>query len=343
MSDIILAQVSHSLSREQSLEGLVRQLLEMLAMVTDMETTYLTRIDMGAELQHIQFARNSGEMQVPEGFTLPWEQTLCRRAIRDDCFYSDEVDVRWQDCDAARALGIKTLFSTPVHLNDGSLYGTLCATSKTQHDFTLRGEHVLHLFAGLIARHIERESLVAQLREVNAALKASSFTDELTGLPNRRALFDHLPTLFSIASHMNHKVIVAFIDLDNFKAINDRYGHQAGDEFLCQVAARLAAVRTGDDIVARLGGDEFLFASISKTDGPLTGERLQEKCEALRAHTRGEYVLPGVTFTYPGASIGLVAVDPATTDAETALRAADDAMYLDKKSRRQTLFFSTIE
>ncbi|KNC94890.1 sensor domain-containing diguanylate cyclase [Trabulsiella odontotermitis] len=343
MSDIILAQVSHSLSTEQSLEGLVRQLLEMLAMVTDMESTYLTRIDMGAELQHVQFARNSGEMHIPEGLTVPWEQTLCKRAIRDNCFYSDEVDVRWQDCDAARALGIKTLFSTPVHLNDGSLYGTLCATSKTRHDFSLRGEHVLHLFAGLIARHIERESLVVQLREANAALRAHSFTDELTGLPNRRALFEHLPTLFSIASHMKHSVVMAFIDLDNFKSINDRYGHQAGDEFLRQVGARLSAVRTGDDIVARLGGDEFLFASISKSGGTLTGERLQEKREALRTHTRGEYDLGCVTFTYPGASIGLVAVDPASTDAETALRAADDAMYLDKKSRRQTLFFSTME
>lgn len=69
MSDQIIARVSQSLAKEQSLESLVRQLLEMLEMVTDMESTYLTKVDVEARLQHIMFARNSQKMHIPENFT----------------------------------------------------------------------------------------------------------------------------------------------------------------------------------------------------------------------------------------------------------------------------------
>lgn len=74
MSDIILARVSETLSTEQSLDSLVRQLLEMLEIVTDMESTYLTKIDINARLQHILYARNSKQMQIPEGFSVPWDE-----------------------------------------------------------------------------------------------------------------------------------------------------------------------------------------------------------------------------------------------------------------------------
>lgn len=71
MSDVILARVSETLTTEQSLEGLVRQLLEMLEMVSDMESTYLTKVDINARLQHILYARNSKQMQIPEGLSVP--------------------------------------------------------------------------------------------------------------------------------------------------------------------------------------------------------------------------------------------------------------------------------
>lgn len=82
MSDFILARVSQTLAAEQSLETLVRQLLEMLEAVTRMESTYLTRIDTNAQRQQIMFAHNSSEMQIPEGFSVPWDESLCKRALR---------------------------------------------------------------------------------------------------------------------------------------------------------------------------------------------------------------------------------------------------------------------
>ena len=130
MSDQIIARVSQSLASEHSLESLVRQLLEMLEMVTDMESTYLTKVDIDARLHHFLSARNSQKMHIPENFTVSWDYSLCKRAIDENCFFSDEVPDRWGDCIAARNLGITTFLSTPIHLPDGSFYGTLCAASS---------------------------------------------------------------------------------------------------------------------------------------------------------------------------------------------------------------------
>ncbi|MBJ3590909.1 sensor domain-containing diguanylate cyclase [Salmonella enterica subsp. enterica serovar Saintpaul] len=338
MSDRILARVSQSLATEQSVESLVRQLLEMLEVVTDMESTYLTKVDLDARLQHILYARNSKQMQIPEGLSVPWDDTLCKRAIEENCLYSDNVPERWPDCTAAHALEITTFLSTPVHLPDGTFYGTLCATSRRQHTLSERGEQVLHLFAGLIAQSIQKESLVAQLRQANAALIAHSYTDALTGLSNRRAIFENMETLFSLARHLKQKVTVAFIDLDDFKLINDRFGHEVGDQFLIQIGQRLSLNSSENDILGRLGGDEFLVVSLSPDDEMDQCERLHNVKGRLQQHIRGDYYLGNTQLYYPGASLGVVEVDPREIDVNGALHIADSAMYQDKKRKDKTTF-----
>ena len=334
MSDFILARVSQTLANEHSLETLVRQLLEMLELVTRMESTYLTRIDFDAQRQHIMYAHNSSEMQIPEGFSVPWNDSLCKRALDDRCIFSNDVAERWRSCLAAQDLGIATFFSIPVRLTDGSLFGTLCATSRARQPYNIEGEQVMNLFANLISHYVEKETLVQQLRAANVALEMHSYTDELTGLPNRRSLFKHLAAQFSQAREQQRSVLLIFIDLDDFKAINDRFGHPCGDSFLIQIGERLAArVRSGD-IVGRLGGDEFLIVG----PGPDSADQ-QEYLAALRQALAGIYFLGEHRINYPGASFGVIEADPWQIDVELALRAADEAMYQDKQSRRQGRFF----
>ncbi|WP_139537886.1 sensor domain-containing diguanylate cyclase [Klebsiella spallanzanii] len=334
MSDFILARVSQTLANEHSLETLVRQLLEMLELVTRMESTYLTRIDFEAQRQLIMYAHNSSEMQIPEGFSVPWNDSLCKRVLDDHCLFSNDVAERWRSCIAAQDLGIATFFSIPVHLTDGSLFGTLCATSRERQPYNLEGEQVMNLFAKLISHYVEKETLVQQLRAANVALEMHSYTDELTGLPNRRSLFKHLAAQFPLARERQRSVLLIFIDLDDFKAINDRFGHPCGDSFLIQVGERLnASVRSGD-VIGRLGGDEFLIV------GPgLELAEQQEYIAALRQELMGTYFLAGHRINYPGTSFGVIEADPQQMGVEQALRAADDAMYQDKKSRRQETFF----
>jgi diguanylate cyclase len=115
MSDFILARVSQTLANEQSLETLVRQLLEMLELVTRMESTYLTRIDFNAQRQQVMYAHNSSEMQIPEGFSVPWNESLCKRALDDHCSLATMLPAL-ASCIAAQELGIATFFSIPVRL-----------------------------------------------------------------------------------------------------------------------------------------------------------------------------------------------------------------------------------
>ena len=188
----------------------------------------------------------------------------------------------------------------------------------------------MQLFASIIARYIEKESLVSQLQEANAALIYHSYTDALTGLPNRRAVFENLETLFSLARHLNHSVLLAFIDLDKFKMINDCYGHQAGDAFLQQVGQRLKLGISPDDQLGRLGGDEFMVATLARAT-----VQLEQFAETLRQLLVGDYLLGDTLIHYPGASIGAVVVDPHLMDPDSALRAADSEMYQDKKFRHR--------
>jgi diguanylate cyclase len=332
--DELLEGISATVTSARTLEELTRPLLEMLESVTGLESTYLTTVDLQRSVQQILYARNVGQMQIPEGLSVPWGDTLCKRALESNQPFASDVDARWGDSEAARALGIQTYLSTPVRLADGALYGTLCAASSERHGLSTEGQRVLSLFATLIAQQVEREQLLQKLLQANAKLKALATTDPLTQLANRRALGQELARLLAQGARRGAAVLVAFIDLDGFKAINDTHGHDAGDQFLVAVADRLRAVLRTEDLAARLGGDEFVVIGL----GPEPSEQLPAARRALQERvfqaTQGDYPLVDLTLHYPGASVGVLGVAPGTLNAEQALKAADAAMYEVKQARK---------
>lgn len=330
----LIERLSDSVSSAQTLEDLARPMLEMLEVVTGLESTYLTTIDLDKGLQQVLFARNAGAMNIPEGLTVPWSDTLCRRALEEGRPYTDDVATRWGDSDAARELGIRTYVSTPVRTDASGLYGTLCAASGATRPLAPHAEAVLQLFAKLIAQQVEREMLVVELRKANAELAAHASTDALTGLPNRRSLLDTLRRLLAHGEREGRSVLVGFIDMDGFKKINDTHGHDIGDEFLSAMAGRLSASLRASDVLARFGGDEFVVvgAGPAHDESPRTAARAL--ADRLGEGTIGELRLNQTMLDYGGASVGVVAVDPRTTSAEEALRLADAAMYAVKRSRR---------
>lgn len=331
----LLAQMSSAVITAQTVEQLTRPLLELLELVTGLESTYLTHIDDQRGVQKVLYARNSAQMEIPEGGVFPWEDTLCQRALKEKRFYTNEVNVCWGESDAARVLGIRTYLSAPVMMDGGEVFGTLCGASTQQQSVSEQGQQILTLFASLIAQHLQRERLLDQLQRANAALENYSFTDALTGLPNRRFILAELERMFAQGKRHGQQVMVAFIDLDGFKKINDTYGHDAGDQFLQAIAERLRhGIRQGD-VAGRLGGDEFVVA------GLVDGE--QQTPAAIASATRsrlvplieGDYSLRDAAFYYPGCSLGILCVDPGSSSAEQALAQADAAMYRDKQARRQ--------
>lgn len=338
MSDaLLLGKISDTVVGAQTVEQLTRPLLTMLELVTGLESTYLTRIDEAAGVQSILYARNSREMQIPEGLSVPWDDTLCKRALEEGTNFTDDVAACWGDSEAAQALGICTYASTPVWLEDGSLFGTLCAASTQKRPITDAGRQVLVLFGALIQQHIQRENLLDKLARANRELESFSFTDTLTGLPNRRFIFQELTRLFSLAQREGRRVTLAFIDLDGFKLINDTYGHECGDAFLIQIANRLAAGMRQSDLLGRLGGDEFVLAGLGPAldqDSALSVAAMQRRIAKL---IEGHYDLPFCSMDYPGASLGIVSADPRETTVDKALKDADAAMYLEKRARRHQM------
>lgn len=129
-----------------------------------------------------------------------------------------------------------------------------------------------------------------------------------------------------------------YIDLDNFKKINDRFGHSTGDRFLIEIGERLKAIPDKYDILGRLGGDEFLLACLAEIKNDDSLNLRQQMKMRIQQQIRGEYYLPDAAFYYPGASMGVLEVDPSITDIDSALNAADRVMYEDKKQRAKTPF-----
>ncbi|HEX4870759.1 MAG TPA: sensor domain-containing diguanylate cyclase [Nevskiaceae bacterium] len=324
--EALLSRLADSVSGADTLESLTRPLLELLELVTGLESTYLTTIDEPGGVQQVLFARNSRQMQIPEGLSVPWDDTLCKRALLEGRPYTDNVSTCWGDSQAAQALGIRTYVSQPVHNLDGALYGTLCAAGSESVALGPSTLKVLGLFSRLIAHQVERERIVESLRHDNERLSSHALTDSLTGVPNRRALQIELQRVIARTRREGSRVQIAFIDLDGFKAINDHYGHEAGDRFLAHMAARLAGSIRRGDFLARYGGDEFVVVAANAAEDNLRGR--------LEQLTVGRFVSQGLCIDYGGASVGVVVAEPDEHDAEALLARADAAMYEVKRQRR---------
>lgn len=325
-----LIQLSDTLTAARSLEDLTRPLLAMLQAVTGLESTYLTTVDEAGGTQHVLYSNNSKQLQIPEGVSFPWNDTLCKRALEENCMFTNQVAERWGDSEAAKALGIHTYLSKPVHTESGGLYGTLCAAGSDRLPLPENAAVVLDMFSKLISQHVEREMLMSQLREANAQLESYAHTDTLTGLANRRSLVQELTRLLARGQREQGAVFVAFIDLDGFKEINDVHGHEIGDRFLAAMAAHLSQDLRAGDLLARLGGDEFVVAGPAP-DGNDAAEVLRR---TLAQRTIGRFDLGRVILDYRGASVGVVSIEPGACNAERALVLADAAMYAVKRNRK---------
>lgn len=328
----LIVQLADAITDSHSLEQFVRPLLGLLESATGLESTYMTAIDESAGLQHVLYARNSSSLQITEGLSVPWDDTLCKRALEEERTYVDDVAMRWGDSGAARELGIATYASTPIQGPGGRLYGTLCAASDTSKPATDDAGRVLRMCSQLIGQQVEREWLMQELRAANHALAMSALTDSLTLLPNRRAVMEELPRRIARRDREHGALLIAFIDLDGFKAINDEHGHEAGDNMLALIGEALSATARADDFCARLGGDEFVvLASVPADEGDAALAALRDR---LQAATSGQFDLGGgITIEYGGPSIGTMLAPEHQHDLDAVLALADAAMYAIKRLR----------
>jgi diguanylate cyclase (GGDEF)-like protein/PAS domain S-box-containing protein len=174
-----------------------------------------------------------------------------------------------------------------------------------------------------------RSALVAS-QAVEEELARLARLDPLTGLGNRRYFEEHLAEALVRAKRSGRPVVLMLLDLDNFKQINDTFGHAAGDETLREFARRLQQCVRATDTVARWGGDEFGLV-LENSHGIGEAERVAQKFAGDLTVT---FVLEGIMLPAITSSIGAAILTDGTTDASAAMLLADDALYEAKRTGR---------
>ena len=206
----------------------------------------------------------------------------------------------------------------------------------------VRDEH------GRVKKYVALFSDITQRKQMEEQIRQLAFYDELTQLPNRRMLQDRLGQALSSNRRSNHFAALMFLDMDNFKPLNDTHGHAVGDLLLIEVAHRLTNCVRESDTVARMGGDEFVvMLGELDTDLTLSTAQAQVVANKILLSLSSPYLLtvqreggePAIVEHHCTTSIGVAMLAPAQTDQDTFLKQADAAMYQAKEAGRNCIRF----
>ncbi len=213
------------------------------------------------------------------------------------------------------------------------------AGRRTMHDRTVTANRRSHYLHNVYVPHMEDDGRVAGLfilavdisdrKVLEQELAHKAHHDPLTGLPNRDLFEDGLERALEGTRHSGKRLALIYLDIDNFKGINDSLGHRAGDEVLKTIAMRLRHCVRSNDLVSRVGGDEFvvLLESLASDDDA------REVARKLVAHMR-EPVMVGERAVAATASAGLAIAANGEPGAAELLQRADGAMYQAKSAGR---------
>ena len=234
-----------------------------------------------------------------------------------------ELAFRW-----AKALGRGALI--PVGGERGT-QGALCVFSATVDGCTTEEVNFVQAVASVLSTGLQR-------MESESRLAFLAQFDSLTGLPNRALLADRFSQMIMQAKRRASPLGVLFVDLDDFKLVNDTLGHAAGDELLKDTAARLQATVRAGDTVARISGDEFAILLADLTQPEDAGMVAQKVIAKL-----SEPIAIAGQEVFVSASIGIASYPADGENPEALLAAADAAMYRAKQAGRNTYQFFTAE
>jgi diguanylate cyclase (GGDEF)-like protein len=191
------------------------------------------------------------------------------------------------------------------------------------------------LYAAMQGELLERRQSEKALRASREALHYLAYHDALTRLPNRALFYERLRQALARAARSGQEVVLLYLDLDNFKEINDTFGHDTGDLLLQEVAARLSGCLRQSDTAARIGGDEFTII-LQDVARPDEAAHVAEKILDLLA---SPFTIHGKQLSIT-ASIGLSTCPAANADIEEIIRQADLAMYRSKDTGKNSFHWS---
>ncbi|RBO93447.1 diguanylate cyclase (GGDEF)-like protein [Pseudochrobactrum asaccharolyticum] len=225
--------------------------------------------------------------------------------------------------------GFRFYAGFPLAIDEGLTLGALCVIDTKPRDFDSHQCAEMRSFAQLASALLSLQRKNTMLQSDKVTLRKNALTDPLTQLYNRRALKEHVAPFLRQHTESKQSAGILLLDMDNFKTINDTYGHPAGDRLLKQAADRIRSVLGADDIPVRIGGDEFcviLPAVQNDTDLQIIADRM---VEAFRM----PFKISGHDV-YSAASIGTLLTPEDGTTSEQLSRHADKALYMAKARGR---------
>ena len=237
------------------------------------------------------------------------------------------ADPLWRDYrDQAEPHGLRSCWSIPILSSHGGALGVFAVYSRTVREPTEAETRLVEVAARIAGIAVERK-----LAEDRIQFMATH--DALTGQPNRTLLRDRLAQAILLAERQDRCATVTFIDLDNFKVINDTLGHRVGDELLKTVAKRMVDCVRASDTVARLGGDEFVILFSDQAKG---FDETSETLRKIQAAVADPVLVDGHALRVT-ASIGVAAFPNDGKDVDELLANADVAMYRAKETGRDRI------
>ncbi len=234
-----------------------------------------------------------------------------------------------KDHPAHTDLGVVAYAGVPLRTAEGETLGAMCGIDVVPVQWTPTQIAALEDLAAAAMAEIELRVTVQALAQAHEKLREQVIRDPLTGLLNRRGFAENARRHLALAEREGHAFVIAALDMDGLKQINDTLGHDAGDEALLEFATTLARVCRTSDLVARVGGDEFLclLAHSTAAEAESVFARLRCELQTINEVPESEYQL--------AASIGLSEWSPSQrATLPTLMRQADELMYENKRARK---------
>jgi diguanylate cyclase len=289
-----------------------KDLLELVNTVIEGKLLFVGKIQADTFTVMETLDNNTG-INLPEKSTFDLKESYCQQIYfgnREPMIINDSFNHAFtSNLNVTRDLNIHSYIGVPIFYNNGEMYGTLCAVDSKTAQYTEKDIDILVKFSNLFSYVIELEKQMT--------------LDILTGLLNRNYLFNHF-------DYMSNQGSILLLDLDGFKQVNDKYGHDVGDLVLIEVGNRIRQTIDHADLAIRFGGDEFVIILPNQTDSHLTAETARKLTNRLADWSNFDYPI------HVSASIGIVPFPQEGNDLRSLLKKADSAMYQAKLNGKNT-------
>jgi diguanylate cyclase (GGDEF)-like protein len=304
-------------------------MLNILAEFMDVPVAMLMRLERDDLSIYVKNTSSSNPFKLGTKEKCTGSGTYCEHVIRHSSrlFVNNALeDPEWQD-NPDVAYNLINYLGYPVRWPNGDMFGTLCVLDSKPHEYTEKQERLMLQMRNMVEINLELLEKNLELENLSKNLQYLANTDELTGIWNRRAFIAECNKELQRAQRTQHPICLLMMDLDDFKEINDRFGHEVGDEVLKLFTHSIRATKRSYDIFGRVGGEEFamLLPETRKVEAIELAERLRQRVSEIFFHKQQTDIAITV-------SIGLYELAKNDTTILAALSKADKVLYAAKRA-----------